>query len=77
MMLWIHWWIPWDQEEIIRERVAKRAKHTGRSIPEAKLMASIAAVERWGLTYPAKMVEIIGWNYPAPRNASHHQDFHF
>ena len=33
-------------EEIIRERVAKRAKHTGRSIPEAKLMASIAAVER-------------------------------
>ena len=37
------------QEEVIRARVEKRAKHTGRSIPEDKLKASIAAVERCGL----------------------------
>lgn len=37
-------------EEVIRTRVEKRAKHTGRSIPEDKLKASIAAVERSVLT---------------------------
>ena len=37
------------QEEVIRARVEKRAKHTGRSIPEDKLKASIAAVERCGV----------------------------
>ena len=34
------------QEEIIRKRVADRAKQTGRSIPETMLVASIEAVER-------------------------------
>lgn len=33
-------------EEVIRKRVAERAKQTGRSIPESMLVASIGAVER-------------------------------
>ena len=36
-----------SKEETIRKRVARRAQQTGRSIPEATLKASIAAVERW------------------------------
>ena len=38
-----------SQEEVIRKRVAERAKQTGRSIPESMLVASIGAVERLGL----------------------------
>ncbi|CAK9048564.1 unnamed protein product [Durusdinium trenchii] len=37
-------------EEIIRNRVCRRAQQTGRSIPEATLKASLAAVERSVLT---------------------------
>ena len=45
-----YWVCGWNaascQEEIIRKRVADRAKQTGRSIPESTLVASIEAVER-------------------------------
>ena len=77
MMLWIHWWIPWAKEEIIRERVGQAGQTHWTQHPWSQVDGIHCSCGKVGFDISAKMVEIIGWNYPPTQDASHHQDFHF